>query len=389
MSQSYMTWAVTDDPGFPLASNYGLIEGVAKTPATHLPPDAELAGVIDLLYQAAAGDDAAWEPALIGLRDAFAGTAGQICLMTPSKNRFETNLIAARSLGFMNVANYEDKSLNDPVVGAYMSLLRTAVSSDLQFSDEHIAERNAFLEIPDLFGRYLALSFIMGGTLHTLAVLRSRDDPPFTTADCSRYQTILADFDRIGVILALRRKFSETPDAAIDALDLMSGAFGLAKGVGELAYLNCHAQKAIHVLGDDWTADPEWGRACIEAVRLGRSTYNQGSASLSLNRLYDAAGIESGLFHNYFSELILVDFSQLTNEREAHLLRFGENFNLTTAEREVLGMLAQGHDVKTIADQRGTGEETVRTQLRALRQKTQLKRREQLVALATGGKVIV
>jgi DNA-binding CsgD family transcriptional regulator len=382
MSQTYETWALTDDPSFPLASTERLRENVAKTAAIRAPPDLVLARVIDQLYEAAAGDDQAWEPALIALRDAFDGTAGQIAVSTPGKKRFEINLVAARGLEIMNIGTYEDKAFTDPCIGGFMALLRTAVSSDVHFYDDDIMERAAYLGIPDPFGRYVAISFILDQSLHTLCVMRGRDDPPFTAADCSRFQTILSDFDRIGVILAVRRKFNETPEAVTDALDLVSGAFGLAKGHGELTYLNAHAQKSVHALGDDWATDPEWARACVEAIRRGRATYQCGSKSLSLNRLNNPISADIGIFLSYFSDLIIVDFSNLVDVQQAHLLRVGENFGLTSAEREVLGMLATGDDVKAIARQRGTGEETVRTQLRALRQKTQLKRREQLVALA-------
>jgi DNA-binding CsgD family transcriptional regulator len=370
-----------DEYGMPIpyAGEY-VVDWPAPLPSLGY-PDAELQSILDTLFAAAAGNAQLWGEGLGRLRDAFEGTAAQICITTPSKQRFDINLIAATNLPLMNVDAYEVESFDDPFLQQPQFFQKRVVSSSVHFKSEDVHQRALWLSIPPPYRQFMLLYYQGERTTHLLCLLRAEDGPKFTLEDCARFQTLMPDFERICDILHARIALQDKPKDIIQALDAVSGPYALANGAGDILHVNARAQALLGADPEPWSQNNLWVAACQAATRDGRAHHQLQGATLELTRISNPNDEDVGVFRSYFSDYLLVDFTMLRSDASRHLDQISATYGLTPSETEVLSLLGQGVSTRDIARQRETTIETVRVQMRALREKTGLTRKAQLAAL--------
>ncbi|MCG8392806.1 MAG: helix-turn-helix transcriptional regulator [Pseudomonadales bacterium] len=79
-----------------------------------------------------------------------------------------------------------------------------------------------------------------------------------------------------------------------------------------------------------------------------------------------------------------IGVSDHLNRQSSNLKVMAERYGLTVAEREVVGLLAQGVSLADIAESTGRSRETVRSHLKAVFMKTGTHRQVELVVLVNG-----
>jgi DNA-binding CsgD family transcriptional regulator len=148
----------------------------------------------------------------------------------------------------------------------------------------------------------------------------------------------------------------------------------LAGRDGRILKINAAARDILGIRpSDTWSGEASWHLALGEARKVGHATTQiKGAAgtrqSVRLSRLPGG------------DDLILVELAIDTRHPTIALDRFCGHYGLTRAERQVLGGLVDGATVSSLPDILDRGSETVKSQLRSIREKTGMRSQVAIVS---------
>ena len=217
-----------------------------------------------------------------------------------------------------------------------------------------------------------------GGLTMTLAAVRTANDTPFSS-------DAVGDFDRLApfleraLMLAARLHLGPAPAPSAMSV-IMASARPLAllrADSGELlvnsaaAACGLTAEKVVQAAG----GSNEFKGLCRAALRAGSWTIrvDQGGSAIYW-RLRWQAGQEGGM---------IIDLDAPRTDEGVRFDLFSQTHGLTRAERDVLERVAAGLSADEIASDRQSSRETVRVQLRSIREKTNCVSRLAMTAAVT------
>lgn len=174
--------------------------------------------------------------------------------------------------------------------------------------------------------------------------------------------------------------FAHKPaDKLMELIEAIDVPLGIANKDGQILAINVAGLSLMNLESHlDFQADNFWVAACAQAAAQGKIEYelrsNDRKFAVQLICL-SASAIDAD------DSKIMINF--LTdNEAETSVLpRLKLGYGLTAAELEVLELLFQGHSAGQIARIRNSSRDTVRVQLRTLKEKTEAKSQIDLIAL--------
>lgn len=163
-----------------------------------------------------------------------------------------------------------------------------------------------------------------------------------------------------------------------------SNARGQALLAGAPALVRAHQGRVVALGRRAAPAFPELFAACRRHGHTVPFLVQDGAANTLLKGTLSALPAEVDTYAGAFYErryLLVIELPHAG--RAAMIARVGELFGLTGAEREVLRHLLDGDSADQVARLRGAGLSTVRTQIRAILDKTGLARQVDLVNMVS------
>ena len=126
-----------------------------------------------------------------------------------------------------------------------------------------------------------------------------------------------------------------------------------------------------------------WSIAAHKAVKEGFASFEISKVSIKLSPLIAPKQSDGFGLLNYSLSKILMVFDDVGNETTDIFPKVARKYRLSPAESEILRYLVSGRRPEEIAQSRSKSIDTIRTQLRSLRAKTNAKSQIELVALIT------
>ena len=224
------------------------------------------------------------------------------------------------------------------------------------------------------------------------ACIRDGDDPgtPATATACwPRLQRTLRAF-------RLLNEIHDLEHIAAGVLDAMTQPVFVLRADGQIDFANKAAQRAM-------TRLPGIVTSCGRLLRVGEVTSTDltgprppGFAPIALDgslrraQLFvtaagDAPMLASAWPHAHCLLTLVLPDADTPTGIQAWLKALGRHHGLTGAEVRVLGLLAGGQDAAAMAASLGVSMATIRSHIRALFDKTGVRRQAELVRLALAG----
>jgi DNA-binding CsgD family transcriptional regulator/PAS domain-containing protein len=241
-----------------------------------------------------------------------------------------------------------------------------------------------------------------GGPPVAMSVSRSRRKPAFGEAEVALAREVFPHVRRaLGLMLDLQpqRAVNQAMEGALDAFDTACCLIGPG---GRLLFANSAARALFDGAGglsvrkdrlhaQDGGSDAEFQAALAQATNSDAPWSERAPSEVGLRRTSGegplvAIVVPLGQENVFFSAgmiraaVYLVDAAVRplgTTERA----RLRSVFALTDAEAAITARLIEGQSVREIADERGTSEQTVRTQIKLILEKTQSARQVDLLRL--------
>jgi DNA-binding CsgD family transcriptional regulator len=227
---------------------------------------------------------------------------------------------------------------------------------------------------PPEFGQMMMINEIDQPFWGFLSVLRHKDAPPYSQHEKARLAALSVWFGRA---MHIFRAIEAARGASLEVsnvVDLMSSPMALAGRDGRLLKINAAARDILGLRDSDtWSGAERWHIALGEARKSGQA----------MTEIKDASGTRQGARLSRLpgnDELILVELAIDTSHPTIALDRFCGHYGLTRAERQVLGGLVDGATVSSLPDILDRGSETVKSQLRSIREKTGMRSQVAIVS---------
>jgi DNA-binding CsgD family transcriptional regulator len=227
---------------------------------------------------------------------------------------------------------------------------------------------------PPEFGQMMIVNEIDKPVWAFLSVLRHKDAPPYSQHEKARLAALSVWFGRaVHIFRAAEaaRSASAEVSGVIMALD---SPMALVNRDGKLVQINEAAQKVVSLQdGAMWDEPAGW----LKALDLARKSGH------AINCEFDIGGHQQSLRLSRLpgtDELILAEFAIEARHPIVAMDRFCGHYGLTRAERQVLAGMIEGAPVKALPDMLERGRETVKSQLRSIREKTGLKSQVAIVS---------
>jgi DNA-binding CsgD family transcriptional regulator len=366
---------------YPVATMFDAASPFPTPKRIETPPDAKIKAIIETLYDAALGESAKWAQALGGLRQEFNATGVVIACPIFEKGYYVINILTTEEYGTIDIAHYEKATLNDKGLGLFASFGGCALSSDIHRAKDSSQRRIDKGEVPPQFARHLSLTRVEPPYWDTIMILRSIDDAPFTQDDCDRLGAAYNDFRQIATIIHARAQMVSAPENAISILSQLDGPFALADGNGEIIFINEKAQ----IILDESNINPfigsKWEECAQNAIRNGSAVFFAENAQIKLNPIKLEGDSSNCHIFNYGLTNILLSFEIPPNLVMDIGDKLKKQYKLSQIEVEILLLVFEGYGPTQIANIRKKSLETIRTQLRSLRKKTDTKNLVDLMQL--------
>jgi PAS domain-containing protein/DNA-binding CsgD family transcriptional regulator len=280
-------------------------------------------------------------------------------------------------------------------------------SFDLNFDEGRFRRSEFFNDFLVPYG----LPYVAGARLlqipeqsAVVAVLRSFAQGPFEPGEVAVLESVMPHLQRAARLhchIGELRRQNQTLEAALDRLTF---GFLITDGAGRVLVVNRAAEEmaaandGLLMRSSRLTADRADEAAALtrhiaEAVQTAARGSGQGGGSLRISRpsgrspfavLVTPLGPDTALAADHQSPAALILITDLERQPEALGRRLVDLFGLTLAESCLATALATGKRLDEIAEERGVRMPTLRTQLRAILDKTDTKRQSDLMRLLLG-----
>ncbi len=339
-----------------------------RPPAPPLPVlDDELAAMAEELFEAAI-DLTKWTGWLKKLAAMFEATGAHVALYDFEKGHILLHALAAQDFEWPagEVSIYEDLTPTDARASLCAMFPGRAITHQ-DFDADKVAQEAVIQMAPVELAQMMLVNDVSDPFWGFFSVLKHRDAPHFTEQQRARMTALGPAFQRAMVILRASQGSHAGLEATRDLIRAMHAPIGLFDAEGSLIAFNDRASALLQSepgldLASFAARQSAWPRAFERAKADGASgltVISQGQALAA--RLVKLPGNPC----HYMLELD-VDLDGLTARTD----RFCAHYGLSVAERAVVELLAAGMPVDMIADRRNTSYETVRSQLRSVREKS-------------------
>jgi DNA-binding CsgD family transcriptional regulator len=183
---------------------------------------------------------------------------------------------------------------------------------------------------------------------------------------------------------------NEAPDMVLSTralIDKVETSMALFDGDGQILHLNPSAQKVFEqkIFGlsnpKDWRSSKALSQALGTALTSGQARVDIKVGGKIIKTILRRIVYPRSRFGNPSPDVCLAQFIMPDQQLNEAVERLAKRYNLSGSEAAVLKLCADGRSVAQIARDKGVGSETVRTQLRACRRKTQTHSQLELIAL--------
>lgn len=348
-----------------------------RPPAPPLPVlDDELAAMAEELFEAAI-DLTKWTGWLKKLAAMFDATGAHVALYDFEKGQILLHALAAQNFEWPAgaVSTYEDITPTDARASLCAMFPGRAITHQ-DFDADKVAQEAVIQMAPVELAQMMLVNDVADPFWGFFSVLKHRDAQHFTEQQRARMTALGPAFQRAMVILRASHGSHDGLGATLDLIRAMHAPIGLFDVDGSLIAFNERAQTLLQSApGNDLSTfaakQSGWQRAFERARADGASSLTiiaQGRALAA--RLVK---LPSNPCH-YMMELD-IDQHGLTARTD----RFCAHYGLSAAERAIVELLAAGMALDKIAARRQTSYETVRAQLRSVREKTGFASQEDIV----------
>ena len=239
-------------------------------------------------------------------------------------------------------------------------------------------EKQAALPIniiaPPEFGQLMMVNQIDKPFWGFISVLKHKDATPYSQHEKARLAALSVWFGRAMHIFRATEAARGASSDVSNVVELMSSPMALADRDGRLLKINSAARDILGLSQSDmWVGPASWHIALADVRKIGHSetTMLDTSGTSQSARLSRLPGSD---------ELILVELAIDSSHPTIALDRFCGHYGLTRAERQVLGGLVEGASAGKLPQILDRGGETVKSQLRSIREKTGMKSQVAIVS---------
>jgi DNA-binding CsgD family transcriptional regulator len=349
------------------------------------PPPEPLEPLDDELAQFAASLDAAaldptlWVDLLKQLAKMFDSTCAHVALFDYASGRHLLHAIASEQfdIPYPVLEAYEQVAYLDPRAGLCLNFPNRTITHE-DIDPEKLAQLPVVQMAPDELAQMMTLNDIEEPYWGFLSVLRHKNAPKFTRLERARMTGLAQALTRsMRLYRETELQAREGRRIQLDMLEHLSFPAGLFTEDGICVGLNPTARERVGVgLSADWALPFGWTSLCREAAQTGLMEVEvatpTGQAPARLTRL---SGVHP---------LLLLEMDIDPHNTIVRVDRFCSLHGLTNAERAVVQLLSLGNGLNRIAEIRKTSLETVRTQIRIVREKTGLRTQSELMAAISG-----
>lgn len=209
-------------------------------------------------------------------------------------------------------------------------------------------------------------------------ILLNHSPSGFSDEFCAQFKFLEPHFKRCINICENLRNRSLNVISIKSIIDVCEIPAALASIDGKLITIN---EAAVVLLGlgraEDFVIDAFWLNACNFAKMNSKYEYEFKHKGKSIIAQLSVIGRD----HGSQQAAIAIYFNIKSSPKIKNIQDFAKTYNLTKAEQDILEQLCDGQVVANIARARNASTETVRTQLRSLRAKTETKSQLELITL--------
>ncbi len=338
--------------------------------------DEDLASLAEGLFEAAI-DMTRWTGWLKKLSTLFGSTGAHVALYDFKKGEILLHAMSARDFDWPAeaVRTYEDETPTDARASLCMLYPGRAFTHQ-DFDPVRVSKEAAIQIAPDDLAQMLVVSDVCDPFWGFYSLLKHKDDPHFTDIERARMASLAPAFNRAMTILRAAQAPTTDLSATLDLIHAMHAPIGLLNDMGVVVGLNKQASSMLGMTQLDSVdgllqGQAGWSRAweSVQADGTAHMTIVAQGRTVTV-RLVRLTGR---------SDSILLELDVDVNGITMRTDRFCSHYGLSTAERAVIEQLAMGQSVEEIAVGRHTTYETVRAQLRSVREKTGLASQEDIV----------
>jgi DNA-binding CsgD family transcriptional regulator len=334
--------------------------------------DPELAALATEVLEAASKPEL-WVGWLRKLLATFDCRMGQIALFDFKRGAALLHCLATQEVMVEPgmVLDWEDLTPVDVRAGFMAAFPGRAITTD-DMDPAKLVDIPVVQFAPPEVGKFMMVNLPDDPIWAFVSVLRHRDSERFTAHDRARMASLGVWFDRaMHIFRAIEAaRFADT--ALISTVDTLPAPMGIASPSGRIEMLNAAAYRLLKVNSPaDFRLPMGWQRAISQVSQSAPQVLPmpiQGRATTARLTLMPAP-----------RELVLVEFDTDPESSVIRLDLFCAHYGLTQAERRVLEMLLEGETGASAARRLSRSHETVRTQLRSIREKTGLPTQQAVV----------
>lgn len=338
--------------------------------------DNALAALAEEFYEAAI-DLNRWTGLLKNLAALFGATGGHVALYDFEKGQILLHAMASQHFEWPAdaVRDYEDFTPVDRR-GSLCAMFPGRAITHQDFDAEKVADEKVIQIAPDDLAQMMVVNDVADPFWGFYSVLKHKDEPHFTDDERARMSALAPAFRRAMAILRVTQTGHKELGATLDLIAAVHAPLGLFSAGGDLIAYNERAEAMLRTEAGDPDADAiqhqaGWAKAWNQVQTDGSVGFvvflKKRRVTARLVRLPGSQG------H------ILLELDVDANGLTACTDRFCSHYGLSAAERAVVELLATGQTINEIAARRTTTYETVRAQLRSVREKTGFASQEDIV----------
>ncbi len=365
--------------------------------------DRDLLGIVEMLWEAAT-DFAKWEGVLRHTAKVFNATAGQLSHFNMEK--MDLSFSVLHNLDSTRIHRYEEliKEGADPLTPISLRLLEKPFHCRMFCSDEEIRGSKFYKEMmfPDIEYRIAVLTKDYP-IITSFGLCRGPHLPPFTTEHCDALTRLLPHIKGAAKLHVRFLELDFERQTSWQVLDDLPVGIVIAERSGRILHRNALAAEiagdhdGLTFFGAQMTADDPATSARIrasiaeaidhalagtalpgKAVPVARPSGKPALSVLIAPLWNQALRYKLSVLDRPLAVLFVTDPERRAETPPEVLQKL---FGLTPAEARVLDHVVSGLTLKDIAALTGRSDETVRSQLKSIFQKTATSRQADLVRL--------